>query len=273
VALGRDFSMLGADYTLAKRLAGPSRREVAWNGRQCWLFLPDRLLGLVELTPDGKQKSKAITLNIELGRGKTGAIDTSPARKPDDLTCQFGNLLVKVLDTNLKGIKISPKADGMAADAVRGPHNEFHLVDEPNLADWSNEQREYQGTYYALLELKPAAATAPAKVEKIQQGSQIGLRVEFNNCLYTTIYNSGEQAATIPSAPYRTAAKTTMFSDRATAAFTRPCPVPDVLDIPAKQGVLIVSSDDPRAHEPGHAGWPAFLRFFEDNTATFTPRP
>jgi hypothetical protein len=273
VAMGRDFASLGADYTLAKRMPGPTRREVPWKGRQSWLYLPDRMIGLVELTPDGKQRTNAITLNIELGRGKSGAFDHSQARKLDDRTCQFGNLQIHVIETNLKGIKLSPKADGLAADGVRGPHNEFHLVDEANLNEWSSAQRDYEGTSYAVLELKPTSTRSAAKVEKIQQTNLIGLRVSLNNRSYTTIYNSGTESTAVSSAPYTPFSKSSVFTDRNTDTFARPHPVPGTLALPAKQSALIASGNETRLHQAALIGWPAFLEFFEKNPASFVTPP
>lgn len=276
VSLGRNFASLGADYTLAQRLAGPTRREVPWKGRQVWLYLPDRMIGLVELTPDGTQQSKAITLNIELGRGKKGAFDNSPAEKTGDLSCKFGNLLVNVLDTNLKGIRLSPKADGMAADGNRGPHNEFHLVDEPNLADWSAEARPYQGTYHAVVELKPATAQGEAVVRKIQQqDGVVGLSVDLNGTKYTALYNSGISPVSVETAAYTKAGKSSLFRDRSsfTATENLPVSVSSSVSIPSKQVVIIVSGNDPALHKPGLIGWKNFLGYFEKNTSEFEKAP
>ena len=273
VAIGRDFAALAADYTLAKRMAGPARREVPWKGRQSWLYLPDRMIGLVELTPDGRQRANAITLNIELGRGKSGAFDKSPARKLDDTTCRYGNLLVRVLETNLKGIKLSPTADGLTADGVRGPHNEFHLVDEANLNDWSKDQRDYKGTYYAVLELKPATTKSVAKVEKIQQDGVIGLKVTCDQRGYTTLYNPGGKSAAVATAPFTRGLRSSLFPDRNANRFARPSAVPATLSLPPKHGAIIVSGGGDRLHQPGFIGWPAFLDDFGKHPENFTGAP
>ncbi|TAE77917.1 MAG: hypothetical protein EAZ65_04155 [Verrucomicrobia bacterium] len=273
VAIGRDFSSLSADYTLARRLSGPSRREVPWKGRQSWLYLPDRMIGLVELTPDGRQRSNAITLNIELGRSKSGALDHSPARKLDALTCQFGELLVRVLDTNLKGIKLAPEADGIAYDGVRGPHNEFHLVDEANLDAWSSAQRDYEGTYYAVIELKPTSTRSLAKVAKIQQGGLVGLKVSCEGRKYTVLYNSGEATLPLSSAPYTPSHKSSVFSDRNTHTFAQPLAVPATLTLPGKQSVILVSGDHDRLYQPGFIGWRTLLNAHTSHSAASSKNP
>jgi len=259
VAVGRDFAALGADYTLAKRMAGPSRREVPWKGRQSWLYLPDRMIGLVELAPDGRQRTNAVTLNIELGRTKSGAFDHGPAAKLDAMTCQYGNLQVKVLETNLKGIKLSPTADGIASDGVRGPHNEFHLVDEANLDEWSKDQRDYEGTLYAVIELKPATTRSAARVERIRQDGIIGLKVSCDGRVFTTLYNPGDSIVPVSTAPYTPFRKSSVFSDRNTPTFAQALAVPATLTLPGKEGVVIVSADQDRLHQPGFIGWRAFL--------------
>lgn len=271
VALGRDFASLGANYTLARRMSGPGRREVPWQGRQTWLYLPDRMIGLVELTPDGTQKAKAITLNMELGRAKSGARDRSPAIKIDDRNCKFGHLLIKVLETNFAGIKLSPKPDGLAADGSRGPHHEFHLVDQPNLTEWSATARPYQGTSYAVIELKPSTSLEESKVQKIQQDGLIGLSVQLRTNRYTTLYNSDTEAVRVTTADYTSAGKSSIFADRTT--FAAPTNVPASVSIPAKQSILIISGNNPRLHQPCIIGWKNFMSFYEKNLQQFQQAP
>ncbi len=271
VAHGRGFAALGAGYTLARRMAGPARQEVPWKGKQVWLYLPDRMIGLVELAPDGRQKANAVTLNIELGRGKAGAIDASPARLLNDRDCQFGNLLVRVHETNLKGVRLSPVADGLANDGVRGSHNEWHLVDEPNMNGWSPAARDYEGTSFAVVELRVAGAPDPARVERIESQGLVGLSVEVAGRKYTALYNPGTAAAGVETARFTDRGKSSLFADRNT--FARPVSVPAVASVPPKEIVIIVSGDDGPLHLPGFVGWSPFLAYFEQHKAEFDIPP
>jgi len=261
VTPGRDFAALGADYTLARRMAGPSRREVPWRGRQVWLYLPDRLIGLVELTPEGRQNAQGVTLNIELGRARSGAVDSSPARLTDGMTCRYGDLVVRVRETNLKGIRLSPQADGQASDGVRGPHNEFHLVDEANLAAWAGGQRPYEGTSHAVVELRPVDAPDTAVVRVIRQNDVLGLSVTQGEVCRTVFYNAGTSAVSVASAPSAAGARASFFADRTT--FAPPAAVPALFVLPARQSAVIVRGDDPRLHRSAIVGWRNFLSYYE----------
>ncbi len=271
VALGRDFASLNADYSLAQAKPGPARVECNWKGRQSWIYLPDRMIGLVELTPDGSQKATAITLNLELGRTKSGAFDTSPLEKINEKEFKYGKLLIVVHDTNFKGSKISDKPDNMSSDGNRGPHSELHFVDAANLKEWSSEQRNYEGTYYAVIELRMADSKQNAKVAKIVKDGLIGLTAEVSGKSYSTIYNYGDSVAKIPSANFAKNGRTSLFADR--TSFAAPVQVPAEIVIPAKQSVLIVSGEDERMHKPGIVGWKPFIEYFEKNRQEFEKPP
>lgn len=271
VALGRDVASLGADYTLARRMAGPSRKEVPWKGRQAWLFLPGRMIGLVELTPEGKQNASAVTMNIELGRGKAGAFDTSPIRVLNDRESQFGKLKITVRDTNLKGVKTSDKPDNLSNEGQRGIHHEWHLVDAPNLPEWSASARPYQGTSYALVDFSAPGARPVNRVEKIACQGVIGITAEMQGRKYTVLYNPGESPASVPTASYTTAGKSSLLADR--KSFAPPANVPENLTLPPKESALIVSGEEERLHLPGFVGWKQFLAYFEQHRGEFSQVP
>jgi len=269
VVVGRNFASLGADYTLARRMAGPSRKEVPWKGRQVWLLLPGRMIGLVELTPEGKQNATAVTMNIELGRGKAGAFDTSPIRVLNDHESQFGKLRITVHDTNLKGVKSSDKPDNLSNEGQRGIHHEWHLVDAPNLPEWSKDQRDYEAVSHALVELRVDSPQADkARVEKVVQEGFIGVSAEFASCKYTALYNPGTTPATVSTAPFSGKGNTSVFADRRT--FAPPIPAPGSLTLASKESIIIVSGDDPRLHKTGFVGWKPFLEYFQNHRSEFT---
>jgi len=271
VVVGRDFASLGADYTLARRMAGPSRKEVPWKGRQAWLLLPGRMIGLLELTPEGKQNASAVTMNLELGRAKAGAFDTSPIRMLNDRESQFGKLRITVLETNLKGVKTSDKPDNLSNEGQRGIHHEWHLVDAPNLPEWSTSTREYQGTFYALVDLSAPGARPTKRVERIDRQGVIGISAELQDRKYTTLYNPGESPASIPTASYTTAGKSSLLADR--KSFAAPAKVPEILTLAPKESALIVSGEDGRLHLPSLVGWKQFLDYFEQRRSEFSQVP
>lgn len=266
VTLGRDFASLNADYTLALRRGGPTRIEADWKGRQSWIYLPDRMIGLIELSPDGPQKATAITLNLELGRTKKGAFDKSPLEKVNENEFKYGKLQIIIHDSNFQGTKISQTADGISADDKnRGPHADLHLTDEANSHEWSSSSRTYEGTYFAIVELKMAESKQSATVEKIQHNAALGLTVKLAGRTYTTIYNPTDTEMKIPTATFAQNGKTSLFSDRN----GRTTPVSAEAVIPTKQSVLIVSGKDKDLHRSGIIGWKNFIPYFEKNMKEF----
>ena len=222
------------------------------------------MVGLVELTPDSAQSANAITLNIELGRTKRGAVDQTPIVKLSDREFKYGNLHIIIHETNFKGSKLSDKADGMSADdGNRGPHCELHLVDEANINEWSETRHTYEGTYYALIELRRADSRENSKASIIQDDSVNGISVEINGTKYTTIYNSGSSDAPVQTQTYTPHGKSSLFVDR--NSFTKPAVVPSEALIPSKQSIIIVSGNEKELHLPGIIGWENFISHFERN--------
>lgn len=274
IALGRDFASLNAEYRLARRLAGPSTRPVDWRGRQSWIYLPQRMIGVIELTPEDAQRATGITMNIELGRGKFGAIDHSSIEKIADNEYRYGQLRILVHDTNFENVKKSDTPDGISADDhVRGPHSELHFTDEVNSQNWSTTERSYEGTYYAVVELKMADAKGCAKVKRIQGNEGFGLTVEMEGAKYTTVYNAGDSTVKVATAEFAENGKATLFADHhsfaASSRFAEPAPAPSEVAIPARQSALLVSGDASSLHRPGIVGWKNFIPYFGENMSEF----
>lgn len=146
-------------------------------------------------------------------------------------------------------------------------------MDEPNLDGWSKDQRDYRGTYYAVLELKPTSTRSAAKVERIQHGGLIGLRVTCDNRSYTTLYNPGDASVTVDTSAHTPGRRNSVFTDRGTNQFARPQTVPATFSLLGKRSVLIVSGSDERLHQPGFIGWPSLLDAHSKNPSSFAPPP
>jgi hypothetical protein len=270
VAMGHQFAAIAADYTLAKRLAGPSRREVPWKGRQSWLYLPDRMIGIVELNPENIQRSSAITVQVDLGRAKSGALDHSPIQKYQEATWKFGKLLLHVHDTNLAGVQLSPAHPTSSSDSVRGPYHSWNLVDQANTSSWSKQARDYRGTYYAVIELKPMTTTSVAHVEKIQTKELIGVRVSCHQNTYTALYNSSDADVAIDSIVKTADPSTLVCDDRQSPHFAIPRKLSEKRTIARKQGLILVSGSDPNIRRPGIIGWRKLIDEFEKNPSIFS---
>jgi hypothetical protein len=273
VAVAQHAAALGADYHLARRLAGPNRRKCDWKGRQAWLLLPDRMIGLVEVMP-GRKAFSGVTMNLELGRSMRGDSFNPPLEKIKDQNFRYGNLEIIVHDTNFAGSKIVRGPDGITSDdGSRNPHYDLHFTDAANLSEWSKQNRLYDTPYYALVELKRNDAKHKSKATKILQDGNFGLTVNLGEQQYTTIYNSSDFEVEIDTTAFTGNGDSSLFSDHKSFAdgqsLVEPIPVPVEVKLPAKRAVLIVSGKDEKLHRPGIIGWKNFIPYYEEHISDY----
>jgi hypothetical protein len=246
VAMGQQVAALGAHYRLARRMAGPSRRPLPWQGRQCWLMLPDRMIGYLELTPDDKASAHGISLHLEIGRAKAGARRKEGIRKFSDRLHGYGDLRVRVLDTSLGPVLTRDASDGLAADGVRGPHAEYHLVDAASAKGWSAKPTVRPQTEHALIELRMDGSPDAQRIEKIKDGKLIGISATFARSTILSLYNSGTTSLEVETARFALKGRTSLIGHRPDFKLTSP--VPEKLTLPAGESAILVLGESPQLH-------------------------
>lgn len=257
VAMGRRMSALGADYRLARRMAGPSRRPLPWRGRQCWLMLPDRMIGYLEATPEAKAAAHGVTLHLELGRAKAGSRRKEGIRKFSDRLHGYGDLRIRIPETSLGPVLTRDSPDGLAADGVRGPHSEYHLVDEASSKGWSPKPAARSRSEFALVEMRMDGSPEAESITRINDGALIGISVTFPGSRIITLYNSGKAPLEVSTGRFGLSGKTSLIGNRPGFEITRP--VPEGFSLPAGQSVILAAGEGEHLHLPPVVGVAAML--------------
>lgn len=183
-ALGRTWSAFAADYQLHAFGSSRKGRLVPWRARQLWLGLPDRLVGVIDLTPDSTSTPAATVEGlVRFGTGGTvfgppqKLVATTPGRHA------FGDFIViihasdfaeSVIETSPFRLPAAPFADLILRDPapISGPRR-------------------------FVVEIRPAYVTADAVVRAAS--GTAGLRVIVGPKTFTV----RPDAPRDPAAPHR----------------------------------------------------------------------
>jgi hypothetical protein len=85
-----------------------------------------------------------------------------------------------------------------------------------------------------------------------------------------TLYNFSGETVPVSSALHGASRRSSVFTDRNADTFARPFAVPASISLPGKQGVIILSGNDERLHQPGFIGWPAFIDHVGKHSSAFS---
>ncbi len=146
LAMGREWSAFAADYQLHGFGSSTKGNIVPWRGRQIWLGLPDRIVGVLELEPTGPDTPAAsLEALVRLGTGGTVFAPPEELVSLGNNRFRFGDLIVVVhasdfedLTTEVTPFRL-PKApfhdlvfmDSAPATAARRCVVEIRLADAP----------------------------------------------------------------------------------------------------------------------------------------------
>jgi hypothetical protein len=164
--LGRSFSAVAGSYVLQEYRSSSAGNKVNWNGRQLWLGLSDRVIGLVEVAAAG---SEARAIDVEgVVRLGTGGTVNGPPTKIEDLggnTWKYGDLTVSVLAHNYASIQ-TPE---VPFRVPQFPNTEIRLLDEKATAGAKTVSEYPTSTrFFYVVEIRSSTAAEPAKASVVE---------------------------------------------------------------------------------------------------------
>lgn len=246
LTLGRRFSALSARYELATW--GSSKKgEVApgWIGRQTWLGLPDRIIGLLSVEPS---RDGVVALEtgaaIRLGTGGTvyGKPQTIQMLSPGRF--RYGDMMVSVLEHNFATIE--PVVVPFRVPAAPVTELTFRDAGAAKAASGQTTAYKLGDRFFCLVEIRPAWVKDEAVVHRTQaaDGSLV-LQVDTPGVRHTLYSNptARDLPCELPARAPSGAVSTLFFPEAACTAPQTPCPARAV--IPAGQQLVVVSSADP----------------------------
>ena len=182
-----DFAAVSTRHVLSRYKGG----KIPFAGRQTWLFLPDRLIGLVEVESLTNQDNYGVCgqLNLLVGRGEFRKNEpVVAARILSPKTVQYGSLTLDFHDLDYRGF--ATEYFMVFGDYVPGTTTKSQrllLLDPGSTGDRPGTKIHYTTgeTHFYLVEIRSRAATTPAQVVRLKAAPGL---IGFDACVAGTTY-------------------------------------------------------------------------------------
>lgn len=105
---GKEIYSLASKYTLSQKRF----KTIPWSGMQEWIFTPERIIGLLHIESNSKNKVYGLVNRIKLVGGRkpvSGSGSFKDLIKYDDSTYGFGGLKIKIHSQNYNGEIVSSR--------------------------------------------------------------------------------------------------------------------------------------------------------------------
>jgi hypothetical protein len=195
------FSAIGVSHKIHVYGSSTKGTEHDWTARQVWLNLPDRTLGLLDISPNANLTAYEVQGAIRLGYGGTAYSSTKTLVATAPNAWSYGNLRIKLHDHNYAEV-VPEEYEFRRAQA---PITEITLRDQVGGGANTTLNTYTAGTRWKYItEVRPHTTTGEVTVtEAAEAGGLIGLNVEYpdSNKRYQVLYNPGADAVVHTPAP------------------------------------------------------------------------
>jgi len=191
IVMGRSFSAVSGSYQLQQYRSSSTGNPVDWIGHQLWLGLPDRIIGLVEVSPS-KEGAKAVDVEGIIRLGTGGTVNGKPTKieQTETNSWRYGDMIVTLFAHN--GAKI--ETPEVPYRLPKFPNTEIRVLDE-KAATGSTVLSSYPASFKQsfLVEIRPSWVPTPAAVALIDDPSGIhGFKVSVDLKQFLLISNPKE---------------------------------------------------------------------------------
>ena len=253
----RNAASLATRHGLELTAAGPSASPVPWLGNQQWIALPDRLIGLVEVEPDGNQTAYAVNGRVHLGHGYYGLSGEKPIYQVNSNTFTYGEFTVKIHENNYDSISTAPA--GVLRDST--PLTATDIVLSTDLdgsqRTWSPGERRY-----FIVEIRSPDAVGDSQITRTVNGDLLTLQVTADSKQYKLIHNRSASSVN----QTLTGTNTTCHFPRGDTNGLPPVAATgQTVSIPSDSHILLVSSTDTSDALPGWENFPALAQTFDSD--------
>ena len=189
-----DFTAIGASHKIHVFASSTKGTEHDWTARQIWLNLPDRSIGLLDLSPNANLTAYEVQGAIRLGYGGTAYSSAKTLAATGNNAWSYGKLRIKLHDHNYAEV-VPEEYEFRVANA---PITEITLRDQVGGASNNTLNTYNAGTRWKYLaEVRPDTTTDEVTVTEVaESGGLIGIHVEYssNSKRYRILYNPGTAA-------------------------------------------------------------------------------
>ena len=192
--VSRDFSAIGASYGLHQDDSSVKGTTYDWTGRQVWLNLPDRIIGLMDIAPNADLSAFEVQGVIRLGFGGTSFSTPKTLASTGADSWSYGDLRVKLHSHNYAAVML----EIYAFRDPSAPYTEITLRDLADGASNITPVAHTAGTRRKFIaEIRPASTSGEVTVTEVAEaGGLIGLDVTnpATGRKYRVVYNPGTAA-------------------------------------------------------------------------------
>jgi len=258
---GRHYSASAATYSLTTtRGYAYQGKTTDWQGRQVWLGLPDRIIGLLSTVP-AKEGAGAFEINTVLrliSGGTAGAAVCKKLVKTGGNHYRYGELDIIIHQSNFAAIT----ADVIPYRRKNYPASELTLRARPGTPG-APETYPITANFQCVVEVRPVWAKGEAKVAASCEDRLLKLHVLLNGKRWHVIFNTGNKDANVQ---LRANTGTPLLTSLRVSNRNQGLPAkdfqPSIELAPAQQAVLVESAD-PIDHLPGWESFEAMVNHKE----------
>lgn len=248
LVMGRSWSALMADYRLQQYRSHAPGNPVDWQGRQLWLGLPDRIIGLVEVAPL-KEGTKAIDVEGVLRLGTGGTVNGKPTKigQTGTNSWNYGGLSITVHGHN--GAKIETLE--VPYRVPKFPNTEIRILDGKGAAgDSLPTPYPLSFRQWFVVEIRSPEAKDPASVTRLTlPEGLVGISAAIGSKHFSLLGNPTSSPLHVPSGTPPLGSTLHTQDGR----ILQPVP-PGILINPGELSVLVTSADS-----SDHAkGWSSY---------------
>jgi hypothetical protein len=250
---GRNYSASAATYSLTTtRGYAYQGKTTDWQGRQVWLGLPDRIIGLLSTVPT-KAGAEAFEINTVLrliSGGTAGAAICKKLEKTGENRYCYGELDIIVHHSNFTALT----ADIIPYRRRNFPASELTLrATKPN----ADHPQTYPDSteFLCCVEVRPIWAKGDAKVVTSSENGLLKVHALLDGKRWHVIFNASDKAVTVnlpanTGPPIRTSLRISDLQQGLPSAQIR-----RAFDLAPAQEAVLIESEDPVDHRPG---WDSF---------------
>ena len=188
------FTAIGASHKIHVYGSSTKGTEHDWTARQVWLNLPDRTIGLLDITPNADLTAYEVQGAIRLGFGGTAYSSTKTLVSTGTNAWSYGNLRVKLHGHNYA--EVVPEQ--YAFRVANAPITEITLRDQVGGGSNDTLNTYTAGTRWKYItEVRPNTTTSEVTVTELNPaGGLTGLEVlhQASGRHYRVVFNPGSAA-------------------------------------------------------------------------------
>lgn len=258
VVTGRNVASLATTYKLQSTEAAQATAPWPWIASQEWITLPDRVIGLVEIAPDGEQTALAVNGRVRFGYGRSGDLREKKLKSTAPNRFTYGELQAIIHTTNF-----TEQATGKAGVLRDTPQiaSEIILRDAPG----SPAVFRPMDARYFVVEVRPTWVKEDAKVFRLSGNKWRALVATVGKKTYGVWHNVSDEVVGVDITPSLIAGQaTTVHFPRGDEPGRAPAlPEGATMTIPGGEQLLVVCSPETSDHEAGWRNFPSFLEQYE----------